>query len=62
LAGDTRKVGRGIAPALRRLGSAVGKDLANYVHVGSTTQDIMDTGLSLQMKQGSTYWRKIRAA
>jgi len=52
LAGDTRKVGRGIAPALRRLGSAVGKDLANYVHVGSTTQDIMDTGLSLQMKQG----------
>jgi 3-carboxy-cis,cis-muconate cycloisomerase len=52
MAADTRKVGRGIAPALRRLRTAVGKDVANYVHLGSTTQDIMDTGLALQMKDG----------
>jgi 3-carboxy-cis,cis-muconate cycloisomerase len=52
MAVDTRKVGRGIAPALRRLREAVGKDAANHVHVGSTTQDIMDTGLALQMKDG----------
>jgi 3-carboxy-cis,cis-muconate cycloisomerase len=52
MAADTRKVGRGIAPALRRLRAAVGKDVANHVHVGSTTQDIMDTGLALQIKDG----------
>ena len=52
LAQDTRKVGRGIAPALARLRAAAGKDLANFIHVGSTTQDIMDTGLALQMKRG----------
>jgi 3-carboxy-cis,cis-muconate cycloisomerase len=53
MAKDTRKVGRGIAPALRRLRAAVGADTANYVHVGSTTQDIMDTGLALQMKEAT---------
>ncbi len=52
MAVDTRKVGRGIAPALRRLRAAVGKEVANHVHVGSTTQDVMDTGLVLQMREG----------
>ena len=52
LAEETRSVGRATVPVLQRLRAAVGKDFANHVHVGSTTQDIMDTGLALQMKQG----------
>jgi adenylosuccinate lyase len=52
LAEETRIVGRATVPVLQRLRAAVGKDFANHVHVGSTTQDIMDTGLALQMKQG----------
>jgi 3-carboxy-cis,cis-muconate cycloisomerase len=52
LADETRSVGRATVPVLQRLRAAVGKDFANHVHVGSTTQDIMDTGLALQMKQG----------
>ena len=52
LASETRKVGRGTIPVLGRLRAAVGPNIANYVHVGSTTQDIMDTGLVLQIKEG----------
>ena len=52
LAEETRSVGRATVPVLQRLRAAVGKDFANHVHVGSTTQDIMDTGLALQIKQG----------
>ncbi len=49
---EVRQVGRGIAPALRRVRERVGQELANSVHVGSTTQDILDTGLALQLKDG----------
>src|SRR4029453_3768616 len=52
LANETRKVGRAIVPTLGRLRAAVGRDFANHVHVGSTTQDIMDTGLVLQIREG----------
>ena len=51
LANETRKVGRATVPTLGRLRAAVG-DFANHVHVGSTTQDIMDTGLVLQIREG----------
>ena len=49
IATETRQVGRGTVPTLGRLRAAVAKEIANYVHVGSTTQDIVDTGLAIQI-------------
>ncbi len=51
---DMALVGRPIVGLVGQLREHVGKDLAPYVHFNSTTQDIMDTGLAMQMKLGLT--------
>lgn len=45
-------VGRPIVGLVRQIREQIGPDLAPYAHHKSTTQDIMDTAASLQMKQG----------
>ncbi|MGD9890857.1 MAG: lyase family protein, partial [Dehalococcoidia bacterium] len=42
--------GTPIVPLVRMLGARVEGDAANYVHLGATSQDIVDTGLMLQMR------------
>ena len=55
---DVAEIGRGIAatahpivPALRALEAVCEHGAGEYIHYGATTQDIMDTGLVLQLKQ-----------
>ena len=50
LKADTERTGYPIAPMVRQLTAACGGDLGQYVHWGSTTQDVMDTGLVLQIR------------
>ncbi|MEX2641965.1 MAG: adenylosuccinate lyase family protein [Acetobacterales bacterium] len=46
------KVGFPILPLVHALAKAVDKETARYVHWGSTTQDVLDTGTALQLKAG----------
>ena len=55
---DVAEIGRGISatahpivPALRALEAVCDNGAGEYIHYGATTQDIMDTGLVLQLKQ-----------
>ncbi len=61
---DLAEIGRGIAatahpivPALRALEAMCANGAGEFVHYGATTQDIMDTGMALQVKQA---WPAIR--
>lgn len=46
---EAANVGYPILPLVRMIDAAIAEDLRGYVHYGATTQDIMDTGLALQM-------------
>ncbi len=47
---EYKKVGFPIVPLIHELAKNCDSDSARYVHWGATTQDAVDTGLSLQMK------------
>lgn len=49
---DFDRVGFPILPFVKQLNLACGADAAKYIHYGATTQDILDTGMVLQMKDG----------
>ncbi|MCB2099754.1 MAG: hypothetical protein KDE22_02710 [Rhodobacterales bacterium] len=49
---DMDLVGRPIVGLLAQVREILGPDLAAHLHRGATTQDIMDTGLALQMAAG----------
>lgn len=46
------KAGFPIIPLVKQLTAACPPDAARYVHLGATTQDVLDTGLVLQMRDG----------
>ena len=46
------KVGFPILPLVKQLAAACDAESAKYVHWGATTQDVIDTGLVLQMREG----------
>jgi 3-carboxy-cis,cis-muconate cycloisomerase len=46
------RVGFAILPLVKQLVAACPEDAGRYVHWGATTQDVLDTGLVLQMRQG----------
>lgn len=54
----TNKVGRGIKPILIQMKKAGNKEVKQYLHFGSTTQDIMDTATVLQVKEASALIKK----
>jgi 3-carboxy-cis,cis-muconate cycloisomerase len=47
---QTRNVGYPILPLVRMIDAALGPEAEGRVHYGATTQDIMDTGLGLQLR------------
>jgi 3-carboxy-cis,cis-muconate cycloisomerase len=47
LADEGRAVGNPTEPLVRKLRSAVGEDAADFVHLGATSQDILDTAAML---------------
>jgi 3-carboxy-cis,cis-muconate cycloisomerase len=52
LAASARLVGYPVAGLGKALGRAAGGEAARYVHWGATTQDIVDTALVLQIREG----------
>lgn len=46
------RVGFAIVPLVRQLSAACSPEAARHVHWGATTQDVLDTGLVLQMRAG----------
>ncbi|MGE0678793.1 class-II fumarase/aspartase family protein [Pseudolabrys sp.] len=46
----TDRIGYPIAPLVRQLTELCSKETAGFVHWGATTQDIMDTGLAIELK------------
>ena len=56
LRADTRRTGYPIAPMVRQLTAACRDDLGQFVHWGSTTQDVMDTGLVLQIRDSLVHF------
>ncbi|MGH6896398.1 MAG: lyase family protein, partial [Geminicoccaceae bacterium] len=48
----TELVGYPIVPLVKALGQACAGDAGRYVHWGATTQDIIDTALVLQLRDG----------
>jgi 3-carboxy-cis,cis-muconate cycloisomerase len=59
---STRTVGAPVVALVKALGHAAGGDADRYVHWGATTQDIMDTAVVLQMRDGlALVERRLRA-
>jgi 3-carboxy-cis,cis-muconate cycloisomerase len=52
LGASTGIVGYPVVGLVKALGRAAGGDAARWIHWGATTQDIVDTGLVLQMRSG----------
>ncbi|AVV32318.1 3-carboxy-cis,cis-muconate cycloisomerase [Halomonas sp. SF2003] len=52
LARDAGIVGYPVLGLVRQLSEAAGSSASGYVHWGATTQDIMDTGTVLQIREG----------
>ncbi|MGH7779470.1 MAG: 3-carboxy-cis,cis-muconate cycloisomerase [Candidatus Binataceae bacterium] len=58
IAASTATVGYPVVELAAQLGRAAGTDAARYVHLGATTQDIVDTALVLQMRRGVAVIRR----
>src|SRR5215813_4278631 len=48
---EIRRIKHPLVPALRALQAACAGDHGEYLHFGPTTQDVLDTGMVLQLKQ-----------
>ena len=46
------RVGFPIIPLVHQFSKILSKDTARYLHWGSTTQDVIDSGMALQMRKG----------
>ena len=51
IAASTRTVGYPVVGLVKELGRVAGDEAARYIHLGATTQDILDTALVLQLRQ-----------
>lgn len=58
IAKSTRRVGYPVVALVRELGRVAGDEAARYIHLGATTQDILDTALVLQLKQAFAIVRR----
>jgi adenylosuccinate lyase len=51
VAAEIRRIKHPLVPALRALQAACAGDHGEFLHFGPTTQDVLDTGLMLQLKE-----------
>ncbi len=58
IAEGTRATGVPVPALVNELGRAAGEEAARYIHLGATTQDILDTALVLQMRRALEYLRR----
>ena len=58
IAEGTREAGVPVPALVSELGRAAGEEAARYIHLGATTQDILDTALVLQMRRALEHLRR----
>jgi 3-carboxy-cis,cis-muconate cycloisomerase len=51
IADSTRRVGYPVVAIVKELGRVAGEDAARFIHLGATTQDILDTAIVLQLRE-----------
>ena len=58
VADSTRRVGYPVVALVKELGRVAGDEAARYIHLGATTQDILDTALVLQLQRAFAILRR----
>jgi 3-carboxy-cis,cis-muconate cycloisomerase len=58
IAESTRRVGYPIVALVKELGRLAGDEATRYIHLGATTQDILDTALVLQLQRAFAIVRR----
>jgi 3-carboxy-cis,cis-muconate cycloisomerase len=58
IAESTRRVGYPVVGLVKELGRVAGEEAARYIHLGATTQDILDSALVLQLKRAFAIVRR----
>ena len=58
IAESTRNIGYPIVGVVNELRRLAGEEASRYIHLGATTQDILDTALVVQMRQALEYIRR----
>ncbi len=58
IAESTRRVGYPVVAIVKELGRIAGDEAARYIHLGATTQDILDTALVLQLRRALAIVRR----
>lgn len=58
IAASTRTVGYPVVGLVKELRRVAGEEAARYIHLGATTQDILDTALVLQMRRACGVLRR----
>lgn len=51
MSAEIRRIKHSLVPALKQLQARCSKDNGEWVHYGATTQDVVDTGVALQLKE-----------
>jgi adenylosuccinate lyase len=62
VAADVRRIKHTLVPLLKQLQKGLSKQAAEYLHYGATTQDVVDTGLILQLKEAHKIFTRDLAA
>ena len=58
IADSTRRIGYPVAAIVKELSRVAGEEAARFIHLGATTQDILDTALVLQLREVFTILRR----
>jgi adenylosuccinate lyase len=51
MSAEIRRIKHSLVPALKQLQAVCSKENGEWVHYGATTQDVVDTGVALQLKE-----------
>ena len=51
MSAEIRRIKHSLVPALRQMQAACSKESGEWLHYGATTQDVVDTGVALQLKE-----------
>jgi 3-carboxy-cis,cis-muconate cycloisomerase len=58
VADSTRRIGYPVAAIVKELSRVAGEEAARFIHLGATTQDILDTALVLQIRDAFAILRR----
>lgn len=58
IAAETRRIKHTLMPVLKAVQKNLSKEAAEFLHYGATTQDVVDTGLILQLKEADAIFRR----